>query len=94
MADMTEGAMAQVPADHPLMVAWKAYQETDDFKNSYRWATSAIEHVVLPEPKDQMANRWTEEHYRQFVLGSMWAAFMAGYSAGIGRAVSISEAPR
>ena len=30
--------MAAVPADDPLMVAWESYQETEDFKNTKRWA--------------------------------------------------------
>lgn len=29
---------AQVPENHPLMVAWKAHQETEDYKNSMKWA--------------------------------------------------------
>jgi len=73
--------MTPCKPDDPLMIAWKAYQETEDYANSYKWATAAIEHVVLPEPTDPMANRWTEDHYRQFVQGSMWAAFMAGFRA-------------
>ena len=35
---MTE-AMAQVPADHPLMIAWKAYKESPDYANTKKWAT-------------------------------------------------------
>lgn len=27
-----------VPADHPLMIAWTAYKETDAYKNSLGWA--------------------------------------------------------
>lgn len=30
-------ACAPVPDDHPLMIAWKAYQETDDYANSLHW---------------------------------------------------------
>jgi hypothetical protein len=41
---MTEHAEAPVADDDPLMIAWKAYQETDDFKNSESWAR----HVVQP----------------------------------------------
>ena len=29
---------APVPAGHPLMKAWKAYAETEDFANSKKWA--------------------------------------------------------
>lgn len=84
-------AMQQAPKDHPLMKAWTAYQATEDYQNSYKWATAAIKHVVLPEPKDPTANRWTEDHYRQFVVGSMWAAFMTGFNAATERAASLHE---
>jgi hypothetical protein len=49
---------APVPADAPVMVAWKAYQETEEFANTKRWAS-------------------VEEH----TLGSLWAAFYAGFYA-------------
>jgi alkyl sulfatase BDS1-like metallo-beta-lactamase superfamily hydrolase len=73
--------MQQCPDDHPLMIAWKSYQATEEYQNSYKWATAAIEHVVLPEPTDPAANRITEDNYRQYVQGSLWAAFMAGFDA-------------
>lgn len=28
-----------VPADHPLMIAWNAYKETEDFVNGKAWAS-------------------------------------------------------
>jgi hypothetical protein len=31
-------AMAPVPEDHPLMIAWNAYKATDDFANTRKWA--------------------------------------------------------
>jgi hypothetical protein len=30
--------MAQVPDKHPLKQAWDAYQNTDDFANTKKWA--------------------------------------------------------
>jgi hypothetical protein len=33
-----------VPADHPLMKAWKAYQQTAEFANTKKWAAHP-EHV-------------------------------------------------
>lgn len=30
--------MTAVPEDHPLMIAWKTYQATDDFANTKKWA--------------------------------------------------------
>lgn len=29
---------AAVPSDHPLMKAWEAYKQTEDFANSRKWA--------------------------------------------------------
>jgi hypothetical protein len=83
--------MAPCPKDHPLMVAWTAYQATEDYENSYKWATAAIEHAVLPTPKDPTANAYTHESYRQFVQWSLWAAFMAGFNAATERAASLHE---
>lgn len=31
-------ASSPVPKDHPLMVAWEAYKQTDDFKTTKVWA--------------------------------------------------------
>jgi hypothetical protein len=76
---VSENAMAPCPPDSPLMKAWESYQATDDFKNSYKWATAPIEYMVLPEPADHTANRFTEENYRQAVQGSLWAAFAQGW---------------
>ena len=32
------GAMRQVADDEPLMVAWKAHQQTEEYANSRKWA--------------------------------------------------------
>lgn len=37
---MSEASRA-VPEDHPLMVAWNAYKETEDFANAKKWAVHA-----------------------------------------------------
>jgi len=85
------GAMAPCPPDHPLMIAWEKYKASEDYANSYKWATAAIEYVVLPEPTDPSANRFTEDHYRRFVEGSLWAAFMAGFNADLQREAADRE---
>lgn len=36
--------MMQVPADHPVMVAWREYQATDEYVNSRKWASDP-EHI-------------------------------------------------
>lgn len=33
-------AMQPVPADHPLMLAWAAHKQTDNYANSKRWAAN------------------------------------------------------
>lgn len=43
---MAGEAMTQCPPDHPLMKAWMAYQNGEDYQNSYKWATAAIEQLV------------------------------------------------
>lgn len=83
-------AMTQCPPDHPLMIAWQAYQATEDYQNSYKWATAGIE----PPPvvrRDPNANYPTADSYRQYVQGSLWAAFMAGFNAATERAASLHE---
>lgn len=57
--------MAQVPTDHPLILAWNAHKATAEYENSKRWAQHA-------------------EHLE----GSLWALFMAGWSAAQSQAVS------
>jgi hypothetical protein len=32
-------ATTQATPDHPMVVAWKAYQETDEYKNAKHWAS-------------------------------------------------------
>lgn len=73
-----------VPADSPLMVAWEAYKETDDFKNSLMWATvtrytdTGSRNFAYDEPANQISNVQREQHAK----GSLWAAFMAGFLHG------------
>lgn len=78
-------AMRECPPDSELMKAWNAHKATDDYANSYKWATAAIEYAVLPEPKDPTANRATPDHYRRYVEGSLWASFLAGFAASGGQ---------
>lgn len=83
-------AMTPVPADHPLMKAWTAYQESDDFKNTFKWATSAI--LIAAEPSAPEANRVDPiEQRERRAQGTLWAAFMAGFNAATERAASLHE---
>ena len=72
------GAASPVPADHPLMIAWEAYQATEDYANSYKWAIAGID-SPRDATRDPGANYPIAENYRQYVQGSLWAAFMAGF---------------
>lgn len=73
-------AMAPVPKEHPLMKAWTAYQQTDDFKNTFKWATSTI--LIAAQESAPEANRVDPiEQRQQRAQGNLWAAFMAGWEA-------------
>lgn len=82
---MISGAMAPCPPDSDLMRAWEQYKASEDYANSFKWATAAIQYADLPKPEDPTANAWTHDHYRDFVQGSMWAAFMSGFAAAGGK---------
>lgn len=83
-------AVSPVPADHPLMVAWTAYQQTDEFKNTFKWATSAI--LIATEGSAPEANRVDHVEQRERrAQGTLWAAFMAGFNAATERASGLHE---
>lgn len=72
-----------LPKDHPLMKAWDAYQETDGFKNSLYWATTAT--IMTKERAQELGvppeqNQASGVQREQYAKGSMWAAFVAGSS--------------
>lgn len=72
-----------VPEDHPLMVAWKVYKETAEFKNSKKWALTIAPMIQAGDP-DAERKRFSLmpiEQREVYVEGSLWAAFMAGFSA-------------
>jgi hypothetical protein len=80
-------AMTPCPADHPLMIAWKAYQETDEYKNSKHWALTIAPMLQVgdPEADRKRYSLMPIEQREQHVQGSMWAAFMAGFAAAGGK---------
>lgn len=57
-----------IAADHPLMKAWTAYQKTEDYANSRRWAAH-------------------DEHRD----GSLWGAFLKGWTLATERAGNLHE---
>jgi hypothetical protein len=79
-------AQAALSPDHPLMKAWKAYEATDGFKDSLYWATTLT--VMRKEraaelgihPDDNRADSLKREQYAK---GALWAAFLAGFDAGL-----------
>jgi hypothetical protein len=81
--DSMSGAMAQVPDDHPLMIAWTKYKQQEDYANSFKWATAGI------SPPTQFdlppgANPLNADFYRRAVEGALWSAFLNGFAAAGG----------
>lgn len=66
---------APCPPDSLLMRAWEAYQKTEEFENTLYWLIYA----------KRQAFEQASEGKRQTTLGSLWAAFCAGYTAAGGQ---------
>ncbi len=87
---MSDNVMAPVPADHPLMVAWTSYQETDAFKTALIWATATDYRQAgreRPDGENHISNIQREQHAK----GSLWGAFVQGFNAATERAASLHE---
>ena len=41
----------KLPDDHPLIVAWNAYQETEEYSNSRKWVNN-------PDAQHQLGSIW------------------------------------
>lgn len=68
-----------LPEDHPLVLAWKEYQLTDEFANSLKWInTVKVEQVEIIGSTELTI---TYPHQR----GSLWAIFNEGWIRGGGR---------
>lgn len=67
--------------DDPRMIAWKAYKATPEFANTEQWARhiSVIEMRGAGGPIGVPAPMQAISH--PHVMGSLWAAFQAGYRA-------------
>ena len=82
---MSSGVSAKVPDDDPLMIAWKAYLESEDYDNAKRWAeTFVIE-------GDGKLGTISAKH--PHLEGSLWAMFAKGFQAGKLAAVAKEAAP-
>lgn len=80
--------MRKLPDDHPLMVAWNKYQDSEEFKSSKNWALQIAPLVQEGDPNAEHKHRFEimPLHQRdQLVQGSLWAAFAAGYKAAGGK---------
>lgn len=79
-------AMAPCPTDSALMVAWEAHKATEEYANSYSWATRYIpddDPTEIERIRASGANPWTRQMKLQAAEGSLWAMFSAGWkSAG------------
>ena len=70
---MPETGMA-LPKDHPMMVAWDKWCETDEFKNALRWCfRTTYDDGRAIDPLR------VEEHAK----GSLWLAFTKGMEAAL-----------
>ena len=81
---MSSGAMQPADPNGDLMIAWKKYQKTEDFKNTKHWAL-----VITPFTQvgsEAHARRDYEimsfEQRERHIMGSLWACFMEGFKAG------------
>lgn len=75
---------APVAADHPLMIAWKAYQETEGYHNSRGWALQIAPMVQHGSPDAERQRRFEImplDQREQHVDGALWAAFVAGFQS-------------
>jgi len=73
---------AALPKDHPLMQAWEKYKASEDFKNSLGWAMQIAPMVQAGDPDGEAKRRFElmpREQREQHVIGSLWAAFSAGF---------------
>lgn len=81
-------ASTPCPADHPLMVSWKAYQGTEDFKNSKHWAMVLAPLVQMGDPdadRKRLYGIAPIEERERHLMGSLWSCFMAGFAAAGGK---------
>jgi hypothetical protein len=64
------------------MKAWEVYKASDEYANSYSWATRFIpkdDPEEIERIQKSGANPWTHQLKVQAVEGSLWAAFEAGW---------------
>ena len=68
MTASTGGNVSEpMPADDPRLIAWKKYQETEEYSNTTKWA---------------LDTNASDDQRQLYVEGSLWAAFIQGYEDG------------
>jgi len=65
---------AALPDTDPMLIAWKAWQKSEDYDNARRWAETFI-----IESNGHKLGAMSAKH--PHLEGSMWAAFVAGWSS-------------
>ena len=65
-------AERQIGPNEQVMIAWKAWKESEAGKNAFKWMTRAQDIAGKPASMSPLSLR------RE---GSMWAAFLAGWLA-------------
>ena len=79
---MSHNVQEPIASDDPLKVAWDAYQQTEDFQNSKHWVMRVAPMIQSGSDEQRQAEDLMPHDQRErHVMGSLWAAFMAGYCA-------------
>lgn len=73
-------AQSQLPAEHPIMIAWDSYKKSSEFKSSKHWALVIVPRYDHPGAESGCVLLPFDQRER-LVEGSLWAAFLAGYKA-------------
>jgi hypothetical protein len=64
------------------MITWETYKRSEEYKNSFSWATRYIpddDEREMERIRASGANPWTKEMKISAVEGSLWAAFVHGW---------------
>jgi len=86
LATMESGGVSQACRDDsPLMLAWKAWQQSDDFANSKHWAMEA------GKPRPPVPDGANAMDPGKLADGSLWNAFQVGFLAATERAADLHE---
>lgn len=76
-----------LPKDHPLMLAWEAYKQTEEYKNAKHWALTIQPMIQAtdPEAERKRYSLMPIEQRERHIEGSLWAMFYAGWNRAVSR---------